>query len=137
MKVCVSSAGRFWTFDLARQMERQGDLSRLYTGYPRWKVDGLPRDKVRTFPWLFAPMMAAGRVGLHDLQRRMQGIVARSFDSWAARSLEPCDVFQSLSSFGLESHRVAKERYGALTVCDRGSSHILYQDEIMAEEYAP
>ena len=136
MKVCVSSAGRFWTFDLARQMERQGYLSRLYTGYPRWKVDGLPRDKVRTFPWLFAPVMAAGRVGLHDLQRRMQGIVARSFDSWAARSLEPCDVFQSLSSFGLESHRVAKERYGALTVCDRGSSHILYQDEVMAEEYA-
>ena len=43
MKVCVGSPGRFHTFDLARQLARAG-AQRLYTGYPRRKVDGLSRN---------------------------------------------------------------------------------------------
>ena len=135
MRVCIGSAGRFHTFDLARQMERAGWLSRLYTAYPRWKVDGLPRDKVRSFPWLMGPTMLLGRWGFHGLERCLNRLTVKSFDRWMANRLEPCDVFHCLSSFGLRSHRIAKERYGALTVCDRGSSHIAFQDEILAEEY--
>lgn len=135
MKVCIGSAGRFHTFDLARQMERASWLSRLYTAYPRWKVDGLPRDKVRSFPWLMGPTMLLGRRGFHGVERHLNRLTVKSFDRWMANRLEPCDVFHCLSSFGLRSHRIAKERYGALTVCDRGSSHIGFQDEILAEEY--
>ena len=136
IRVSISSAQHFWTFDLARQMERLGYLSRLYTGYPKWKVDGMLRGKARSFPWVMIPLVASGRMGMHGFQRRCQLPTARSFDGWTARSLEPCDVFHCVSLFGLKSHRVAKERYGALTVCDRGSSHILFQDQILAEEYA-
>lgn len=136
MQVCIGSPGRFHTFDLARQMERLGYLGRLYTGYPKWKVDGLPREKVRAFPWLIGPVMLLGRWGLHGIKERLNQLAIVSFDRWMAGRLEPCDVFHCLSSFGLKSHQVAKQRYGALTVCDRGSSHILYQDEIQAEEYA-
>ena len=135
MKVCIGSAGRFHTFDLARQLERASWLSRLYTAYPRWKVDGLPRDKVRSFPWLMGPTMLLGRRGFHGVERHLNRLTVKSFDRWMANRLEPCDVFHCLSSFGLRSHRIAKERYGALTVCDRGSSHIGFQDEILAEEY--
>src|SRR3989344_4075705 len=135
MKVCIGSAGRFHTFDLARQMERAGWLSRLYTAYPRWKVDGLPRDKVSSFPWLMGPKMLLGRRGFHGVERYLNRLTVKSFDRWMANRLEPCDVFHCLSSFGLRSHRIAKERYDALTICDRGSSHIGFQDEILAEEY--
>jgi glycosyltransferase involved in cell wall biosynthesis len=31
--------------------------------------------------------------------------------------------------------RVAKSRYGAITVCDRPSTHICHQDRVMAEEF--
>jgi glycosyltransferase involved in cell wall biosynthesis len=58
-----------------------------------------------------------------------------SFDRWLAAHVAPCDVFHCLSSFGLRGHRTANSRYGAVTVCDRGSSHIVYQDEVLAEEY--
>ena len=135
IRVSISSAQHFWTFDLARQMERLGYLGRLYTGYPKWKVDTVLREKVRSFPWVMT-LIAAGRVGVANLERRTQLFAASSFDNWTARSLEPCDVFHCVSLFGLKSHRVAKQRYGALTVCDRGSSHILFQDQILAEEYA-
>jgi glycosyltransferase involved in cell wall biosynthesis len=66
----------------------------------------------------------------------MDWMVIDTFGRWLARRLEPCDVFHCLSSFGLRAHRVARERYGALTVCGRGCSHIVYQDEILAEEHA-
>lgn len=35
MRVSIGSPGRFYTFDLARQMERLGHLAHMYTGYPR------------------------------------------------------------------------------------------------------
>lgn len=135
MRVCIGSSGRFHIFDLARQMERLGHLAHMYTGYPRFKVDGLPREKVSTFPWLIGSSMALGRFGLGAIAERFNYPATVSFARWMSRHLVECDVFHSLSQFGLESHRVAKEEYGALTICDRGSVHILCQQNILTEEY--
>jgi starch synthase len=134
MKVCIGSAGRFHTFDLARQLERLGHLGRVYTGYPKWKIDGLPREKVSTFPWFLVPQLALGRFGLQPAHQYANRFVITNFARWMARNLEPSDVFHCLSSFGVESLQVAQQ-HGALTVCDRGSSHIVYQEEILREEY--
>jgi len=136
VKVVVASAGRFHAFDLARQMDRLGHLERLFTAYPMAKVDGLPRARVSTFPWLMVPASAAGKLGLPGLRDLINVPVIETFDRWMAAQLGPCDVFHCLSQFGMRTHRVARERFGALTVCDRGSSHILFQDEILREEYA-
>ena len=136
MKVAVASAGRFHAFDLARQMERLGHLAHLYTAYPRFKVDGLPAAKVSTFPWIMGPATLAGRIGLPGLRDRLNFPMIETFDRWMAARLAPCDVFHCLSSFGLQSHRAARARHGALTVCDRGSSHITFQNEILREEHA-
>jgi glycosyltransferase involved in cell wall biosynthesis len=135
MRVCIGSPGRFHTFDLARQMERLGYLQRMYTGYPRAKVDGLAHQRVNTFPWFIGSSMAMRRLGLRSVAERLNHTATVSFDRWMSRRLDECDVFHALSQFGLESHRMAKQRYGALTVCDRGSSHMLYQCRILAEEF--
>ena len=135
MNVCVGSPGRFHTFDLARQLDSVGVLQRLYTGYPRWKVDGLSPERVSTFPWLTLAAHGAGRLGFQSVQRSLNWPLIKTFDSWLSNRLEPCDVFHCLSSFGLASHRAAKARHGALTVCDRGSSHIQFQDDILREEH--
>jgi alpha-maltose-1-phosphate synthase len=135
MQVCIGSPGRFHTFDLACQMERLGHLARMYTGYPRSKVEGLPREKVRSFPWLMTPSMALARFGLGSMASHLNYFVVTSFDKWLASHLEKCEIFHCLSSFGLASQKMAKKRYGTLTVCDRGSSHIQYQRRILAEEY--
>jgi glycosyltransferase involved in cell wall biosynthesis len=132
VQVCVGSFGRFYTFELARQIERRGSLRRMYTAYPRWKVDRLPPQKVHTFPWLLTPMMAVGALNRSRFLN-YQAII--SFDRWTAARIEPCDVFHSLSSYAVSSHQAAKGRFGALTVCDRGSSHILHQKRILSEEY--
>lgn len=136
MKVCISSAGPFHAYDLARQMERLGTLSRLYTAYPKCKVEGLPREKVDTFPWLMMPAAVCRRLGWSRLQDTLDWLTIDTFDRWVAANLEDCQVFHHLSACAGPAQRVARERFGAVTICDRGSSHIVYQDKILSEEYA-
>jgi alpha-maltose-1-phosphate synthase len=135
MNVCIGSPGRFHTFDLAGQIERRGHLTRLYTAFPRFKVDTIPARKVSSFPWLMTPALLANRLGLEWISNQLNLAVIETYDRWMAAHLEPCDVFHCLSGFGVKAHRAARERYGAITICDRGSSHIEEQDRLLAEEY--
>lgn len=136
MKICIGSAGPYHAFDLARQMDRLGHLAHLYTAYPSWRVNGLPKENVRTFPWLMTPAMIANRFGLNRVRDSLNVPMIETFDRWMADRIAPCDVFHCLSSFGLQSHRAARSQYRALNVCDRGSMHIEVQNEILAEEFA-
>lgn len=135
-RVCVGTTGRFWLFALARELEERGMLKALYSGYPRWKVDAVRTDSVQTYPWYTLLYHGLERVGLPDLARRTAYRGMTAFDRWMADRLEPCDVLQCLSGCGLESHRRAGEEFGAATICDRGSTHIRYQDRLLAEEHA-
>jgi glycosyltransferase involved in cell wall biosynthesis len=135
MVVNVASAGRFHAFDLASQMSRQGHLGRLYTAYPQTKVENVPRNRVSSYPYLMAPAMILGRRTSPAVRRFLDWAVIETFDRWLAEKVSPCDIFHCLSSYGLRARRAAKARYGALTVCDRGSSHIQYQDQLLAEEH--
>jgi starch synthase len=134
--VAIGCQGRFHLFDLARQMERLCHLSNLYTGYPRFKVEALPRKKVSTFPWLMGPYMAAGRFNLQGCLEGYERLILRSFDEWVSRKIAPCDVYHCLSAAGVRTHSVVRKRYGAVSICDRPCSHILYQERITGEEYA-
>jgi alpha-maltose-1-phosphate synthase len=116
-------------------MHKRGVLTAIYSGYPWFKLrgEGIPKRAVRTFPYLHAPYMrlaprfAPARV-LWEWQDRVW------FDWHVAKTLPSCDVFCGLSGSGLRSGRVAKSR-GAKYVCDRGSTHIRFQDQILREEH--
>ena len=138
VRVCIGSHGQFHAYDLARQMERLGQLKTLYTGFPRWKVKGVSPDRVATFPWMITALSALSKVGVSSsrIPRFVNGLAMASFDRWMARQVAPCDVFHCMTGTGTAAHRAAKGKYGALTVCDRGSSHIVYQDEILSDEYS-
>lgn len=136
MKVVLSTIGKFHSFDLARQLHKRGALSRIYSGYPWFKLkkERLPRRSVKTFPYLhapymrFAPRYTPARL-LWEWQDRLW------FDRYVATQLPDCDVFCGLSGSGLYSGRRAKSR-GAKYVCDRGSAHIRFQDRILREEFS-
>lgn len=135
MNVVLSTIGKFHTFDLARQMQRRGVLASIYSGYPWMKLrpEGLPRKQVKCFPYLHAPYMRlAPRNNAARLWWEWQDRVW--FDWYVSRDLPACDVFCGLSGSALRTGRKAKAR-GAKYVCDRGSSHIRFQDQIMREEY--
>lgn len=135
MKVVLSTIGTFHTFDLARQIHQRGALTAIFSGYPWFKLknQNLPRRNVKTFPYIQAPyMLFAAHLTRSRLLWEWQSKLW--FDRYVARHLPPCDVFCGLSGSALRSGMKAKSQ-GAGYVCDRGSSHIRFQDRILREEY--
>lgn len=138
LQVVQSVCGVFHHFDLARELHQRGSLKAIYSTFPwrRLARENLPRDLVHTFPWIHTPkMLLDRRFNLPAILNREIGWqVAVTLDAWVARHLPPCDVFVGISSVGLATGRRAQSR-GAKYICDRGSSHIRYQDTILTEEY--
>ncbi len=138
MKAVLTTLGKFHSFDLARQLHAAGALEVIYSGYPRFKLkqEGLPTAKVRTFPYLHTPYMASGwrdRLGLKFL-RQWEYWDRTSLDGFVARTLPEADVFVGLSGCGLATGGEARRR-GMKYVCDRGSTHIRHQNEVLLEEH--
>lgn len=139
MRVTISLIGRFWAFDLARELERRGCLERLITTYPVFETVkyGVPRERICSLiiheilnrGWLKAPNFLKA-------QFNAQYAIHELFDYHAARHLpvNP-ELLVGLSSYSLHTLRRARE-LGAKTIVDHGSSHIVYQDKILREEYA-
>lgn len=136
-QVTLAVSGVFHHFDLARELQERGFLKAIYSTFPwtRLKREGIPREFVHVFPWIHAPLIMASRFGLPGaLEKRVSGISQLTFDAWVARMMPRCDIYVALSGSGLSSGRRAQS-YGAKYVCDRGSTHIRYQDAILKEEF--
>jgi starch synthase len=135
MRVVLSTIGKFWTFDLARQMHKRGALTSIYSGYPRFKLkrEGLPRVSIKTFPYIHGPYMKLAPSN-HTARILWERLDRSWFDHYVAANIPDCDVFCGISGCNLRAARVAKSR-GAKYVCDRGSSHIRVQDRILRQEY--
>jgi glycosyltransferase involved in cell wall biosynthesis len=134
--VTIASGGRFHSFDLAYEMQNRGILKRLYTAYPKWKVDRISPELVKTAPWLSIPLMSLGMLGLNTIQSYLNLPTNRCFDHWLSINLESSNIFHCLSGYGPISHVLAHQKFGSITVCDRGSSHIEYQRDILNDEYS-
>jgi glycosyltransferase involved in cell wall biosynthesis len=139
MLVTQISIGRFHHFHLARQLQRHSLLGEIWTGYPRFKLKdehSIPKDKIRTFPWLQTPYMALGPLlDRHTwLRREWAWRAHQTLDRHVAASLSKGTILVGLSGSGRHSgHRA--QSLGGRYICDRASSHIRYQDQMLREEY--
>jgi starch synthase len=138
MKVIQAVNGVFHHFELARQLEAQGHTAKIFTTFPwqRIKREGIPQRHVRSFPWVHTPQLLVSRYWQIPgrLNAQINHLNFRSFDAWITRNLKPCDAYIALSGSGLKSGQRAQQ-LGSKYICDRGSSHIRYQDSIVTEEY--
>ena len=138
MQVIQAVNGVFHHFDLARELNARGMLGRIYSTFPwtRLKREGVPRSLVKSFPWAHAPQHFVARYW--HIPARLDRYISytnfRVFDEWIAKTMAPCDAYVALSSSGTKSGPRAQS-LGAKYVCDRGSSHVRYQNQIVGEEY--
>jgi glycosyltransferase involved in cell wall biosynthesis len=139
MQVIQATFGTFHHFHLARELKSRGHLKHIYSTYPwrRLQREGIPREKVSTFPWVHTMYLAANRYMQIPVKinEAIGSLIGTSFDAWLCRQLSPCDAYVSLSGSGTKSGKRAQE-LGAKYVCDRGSSHARYQRKILLEEYS-
>ncbi len=138
MRVIQIVHGAFHHFDLARELEAHGHLQRIYSGFPwrRLQREGVARHHVSTFPWLHTSLFLIERYW--RMPRRLKAYLDYQdtllLDSWVASQIEPCDVVVGLSGVALKTGQLVQSR-GGKYVCDRGSSHIRYQHDIVGEEH--
>jgi glycosyltransferase involved in cell wall biosynthesis len=138
MKIALSTVGKFHTFDLARELHARGALAGVFTGYPRFKLrsESLPQGLIHTLPWTQGAYMAfpwKHRLP-QALVQQWEHVNALTFGAWVARKLPECDLYVGLSGSTLPAGKKAHQR-GARYVCDRGSSHIRVQDQLLREEH--
>jgi starch synthase len=138
MRIVQAVFGVFHHFELARELERRGHLSVIYSTFPwqRLKREGLPRNKVQTFPWLHVPELLLQRRGIRNqwLYDQMGYACALAFDEWTLRRIPPCDAFIAISGAGLKTGIRVQQRGGKF-ICDRGSTHIRHRAELVEQEH--
>ena len=139
-RVCVSSITRFHAFSLAEQLQRQGCLERLLVSWfnPKTIAKGYAINPDRVTHNIFFYGIDRLPFKLRPLRRfasDCQWLAAEWYDRWAARKLSSCEVFVGWSSYSLRALRRAK-RLGAVTVLERGSTHIAAQRDLLTAEAA-
>ncbi len=141
MRVVQTVFGVFHHFELARQMRDRGHLERIYSTWPwaRVRREGLGRELVETFPWIHTPEILMQRFGVHSVWALDQVSYANAlaFDAWTCRQLRKRprpDVLIGISGSSLRAGGWVQAEGGRF-VCDRGSSHQRYQEQIVSDEY--
>ena len=141
MRIVQTVFGVFHHFALARELDRRGHLQRLYSTWPwaRLRREGLPHDLVETFPALHMGELLASRAGLDRLAAHLGVANALAFDRWTLSRLQrfpqPPDALIGISGSSLASGQWLQQ-HGGIFVCDRGSTHQRFQQDILSEEYA-
>ncbi len=136
MRVSVASFSGTHPLDLSRELQKAGVLQTYFSALPRSRVTGLPRERIATHPLVILPHYLLRSIGLGRFEVDISWQTTEAYDRWLARAIGPCDIFHVLSSYGLRAIRRARSEYRAMTVCDRGSSHIRVANRLLHEEYA-
>ncbi len=138
MRIVQAVFGVFHHFELARELHKRGHLERIYSTWPwaRLEREGLPHSKVETFPWIHMPEYLLARSGVDWpwATDHLGYANALAFDRWTDRRIGECDALVAISGAGLLTGERLQER-GGVFVCDRGSTHQRFQENIVAEEY--
>lgn len=135
IKIAISSPTSFHLFDLSRELARKGHDVSVFSAGLQSQLPTEVRHKSTCAPWLGSLVKVSRLVARSDLRRTIDWQLITRFDRWVARQITRQDVVVALSGRGLATLRRAGE-LGALPVCDRGSTHIQHQDEILGEEFA-
>ncbi len=138
MQIVQTVFGKFHHFHLARQLHRREMLAGIFSSYPSRKLrdQQIPMELVHTFSYLHLSQLALAKYGGGNsaLSRELSWWVALSLDSYVTHHLPKCDVFIGISGSGLGTGRTVQSR-GGKYICDRGSSHLRYTDELLTEEF--
>ena len=140
MRVIISSLTKFHAFHLAEQLDKHGYLQKIITSnysqkspfFQKFKKDSekINPEKAITniFPILIGTLLSKiPLINCFDYSSKL-------FDKWALTQLDECDVLVVWSNVATHVLKAAKY-YSAVSVLERGSTHILFQKEILEEEY--
>jgi glycosyltransferase involved in cell wall biosynthesis len=137
MKICISSGGGFHSYYLAQQLNKRGYLSQIITTYPKFLLNQYINDISLINSFYFKEIYQRLFFRLPNLIKNIynpQFFLSELFDEFSEKKLKKCDLFIGWSSFSEKTILKAKS-FGAKTVLERGSTHIIFQNDILKLEY--
>jgi glycosyltransferase involved in cell wall biosynthesis len=133
-KIAFVVQGRFYIFDLARELIQQGVDVTVLTNYPKFIAErfGVPRERVRN---CVAHGVATRLLYMVDPRRRLEPMLHRWFSQWARSALraDHYTMIQCLSGVAEEVF-ASRPSNGAVRALVRGSSHIDAQETLLRLE---
>lgn len=142
MKVVVSVGGTWHVPHLGYQLQIRDMLQAVFTTIPKQRFLYRADLDPKRIHWVPLPELFGER--LPNLLKIPPKIFAGSpywyaatFDQYVSRKLRPlhADLLVAFSRFGLESFRVCRSA-GTMTVVERNSTHTLYRERLLEEEYS-
>ena len=139
-KFLLVTPGTFHYFDLAKALNKKKQLVKIITGYPKFKLTKfkLPNDLIISSGFFQIMIQFFNKVGMNLNNFFLSTIHIFGFnkiDNLALNYLHDSEVLLALSGCGLKSGNFFKEN-NKIYICERSSSHILFINEILKEEYA-
>jgi starch synthase len=134
MKIAILTSGRFHVCDLARELDAEGHDVSFYSCVPDFRTRrfGLPRRCNKTLFWYLWPLFALMRKSQNtSLRPHAEHLLTLSLDTLASQLIAPCDVFIGMSGMSTRTANAIRRKYGARIWIERGSRHILSQQEIL------
>lgn len=132
VRINILSSGRFHVCDLARELNILGYDVKFYSFVPvqRTETYGLPRHCSCSLFWALAPYIYLERLEKNKIS--VFGNIRRWIqDHMTALLMRDADIIIAMSGEFNYSVRKAKQR-GARIIIERGSKHILDQQQILA-----
>lgn len=129
LRINIAASHRFHLLDLARELELLGHDVRFYSYVPtkRAMKFGLKRESSYS---LFIPMLPfLVLFKLSGGANWTQRIMHLAMDLFLSVFMKPCDVYIALGTVYQNSLLSAKSKYGATTILEWGSKHIISQEK--------
>lgn len=120
----ASFGGRSHMLDLARELEKQGNIVRFYSYVPtkRAMQFGLKKECSYTLYYWALPFLVLFKI--FGFRKNLLFIYRVIYDYITAWIMKPCDVFIGQVPMHLYSLKRAKKKFGAVTICESGLSNI-------------
>jgi glycosyltransferase involved in cell wall biosynthesis len=134
MRIAILTTGRFWVCDLARELDALGHEVAFYSLVPPWRTRrfGLPDRSNRWLGPYLAPLVLAARLARGTgLEGAASETLVMGLDRLGARLVDRCDVLIAMSGMSGLTAEAVRRRYGARVFVERGSRHVLSQQEIL------
>ena len=138
MKIDLIVGGKFHAFNLAEQINKRGYLNKITTSYPSYKLKkfNINNDQVKSYilKEVFSRILL--KLPIISSVFDIDGIVNDFFDRTVSNkiNLENIDIIVGWSGFSKNSFLKAA-KFKCKKVLERGSAHILFQNEILKKEF--
>lgn len=140
-KAKIISIGRFHHFHLARQLNKHNLFEAIYSGYPKFKLKNeksIKPNQIISYSYYLILYRLAYKLLYKYFPKfvnYLNHISHKKLSLYVKSKINKTKILIASSGSGLEAgYEIKKKNYG-IFICDRSSTHILYQKKILSKEY--